>query len=156
MECCCEQGNKYSGATECWEITEQLSECWLLKKDSVPQSYPVSVRNKNNNEKKKDCHNLNFLLTWSSKFWLFQGPHNCKFGPVCNIISIASTEVNLAVMCLTTTEGDLVEPQVLLLSDMFPHFICKRKWAAPTGVLSSLFATAALTALTTQYEYHVF
>jgi hypothetical protein len=32
----CEHGNEPSGSIKCWEILGQLSNQWLLKKDSVP------------------------------------------------------------------------------------------------------------------------
>jgi hypothetical protein len=31
----CEHGNEPSGSIKCWEIFEQLSVWWLLKKDSA-------------------------------------------------------------------------------------------------------------------------
>jgi hypothetical protein len=35
----CEHDNKPSGSIKCWEILEELSNWWLLKKDSIPLNY---------------------------------------------------------------------------------------------------------------------
>jgi hypothetical protein len=32
----CEHGDEPSGSIKCWEILEQLSDCWLLMKDIPP------------------------------------------------------------------------------------------------------------------------
>jgi hypothetical protein len=34
----CEHGNEHTGSIKCWEILEQLSDWWFLKKDSDPWS----------------------------------------------------------------------------------------------------------------------
>jgi hypothetical protein len=39
MECSCEHGNEPSGAMKGEEFLEELSDCKLLKKDSVQLSY---------------------------------------------------------------------------------------------------------------------
>ena len=38
MAGCCECGKETSGSTKCREFVDYLSEYWLLKKDSAPQS----------------------------------------------------------------------------------------------------------------------
>jgi hypothetical protein len=38
VACSCEHGNESSGTVKCWEILEELSNCWLLNKDSGPRS----------------------------------------------------------------------------------------------------------------------
>jgi hypothetical protein len=38
MICCCERGNELLSFIKSWKFLEQLSNCWLLKKDSVPWS----------------------------------------------------------------------------------------------------------------------
>jgi hypothetical protein len=35
-----EHGNELSGSIKCWEILEWLSDWWLLKKGSAPQTFP--------------------------------------------------------------------------------------------------------------------
>jgi hypothetical protein len=38
----CKHGNEPSGSVKCWEILEELTRSWLLKKDSAPRSYVIS------------------------------------------------------------------------------------------------------------------
>jgi hypothetical protein len=43
VEGSCQHGNELSGSVKCWEVLEQLSDWWLLKKGSAPWSELVVV-----------------------------------------------------------------------------------------------------------------
>jgi hypothetical protein len=42
----CEHDNEPSGSIKGGQLLDQLSDCWLLKKDSAPWSYLISYKHK--------------------------------------------------------------------------------------------------------------